>query len=106
MQSVGAQLCCSQSLRLHYAACPLLDQANGKSVVQREEGRIKNWNRDRGYGFIRADNGRDIFTHISQTGFLIPKDGSRVSFDIGENPRTGKPEAKNVSILDDGDSHE
>jgi cold shock CspA family protein len=68
--------------------------------MQREEGRIKNWFRDRGYGFIRADDGRNIFVHVSQTGFLIPNDGSRCSFDIGENPRTGKPEAKNVAILD------
>ncbi len=70
--------------------------------MQRETGRIKKWFRDSGYGFVRTDAGDDVFVHVSNTGFLIPSEGARVAFDRGENPRTGKPEAKNVAILDGG----
>lgn len=68
--------------------------------MSREEGRIKHWNRDKGFGFIRKDDGADIFVHISHTGFLIPNVGARVAFDTETNPRTNKPEAHRVSILD------
>jgi cold shock protein len=68
-------------------------------MSERQSGRLKNWFEDRGFGFIRKDDGSDIFLHVSSTGFLIPKIGDRISFDIGDNPRTGKPEAKNASIL-------
>lgn len=68
--------------------------------MQRESGRIKFWNEDKGYGFIRADNGTDVFVHVSQTGFLTPGIGDRVSFEVGTNPRSNKPEAKAVAITD------
>ena len=71
-------------------------------MSEREEGRVKNWFEDKGFGFIRCDNGNDLFVHVSSTGFLVPKVGSRVSFDVGANPRTNKPEAQNVSILEGG----
>lgn len=68
--------------------------------MSREQGRIKKWFDERGFGFIRADTGDDLFVHVSSTGFLVPKVGNRVAFDVGANPRTGKPEARNVAILD------
>lgn len=70
----------------------------------REQGRIKFWQQDAGYGFIRCNAGDDLFVHISNTGFLVPKVGAQVEFDRGTNSRTNKPEAKNVSILY-GESH-
>ncbi len=66
----------------------------------REQGRCKFFNPDRGFGFIRRQNGEDVFVHVSQTGQLILEKGERVEFEVGENPRTGKLEAKNVSIID------
>lgn len=69
-------------------------------MSEREHGRIKNWFEEKGFGFIRCEDGTDIFAHVSATGFLIPKAGARVSFERGENPRTNKMEAKAVSILD------
>jgi CspA family cold shock protein len=69
-------------------------------MSEREFGRVKFWDNDKGYGFIRADNGRDVFVHVSATGFLSPSVGDRVSFEVGTNPRSGKPEAKAVAITD------
>ena len=68
--------------------------------MQRESGRIKFWNQDKGYGFIRGENSKDLFVHVSQTGFLVPGIGDRVSFERGTNPRSNKPEAKAVAITD------
>lgn len=73
--------------------------------MQREFGRVKKWFDERGFGFIRCDDGNDYFAHVSQFGFLRPHEGDRVAFDSGANPRTGKPEAKNISILDGEAAH-
>jgi cold shock CspA family protein len=69
-------------------------------MSEREFGRIKRWFADKGYGFIRTDQGDDIFVHVSNTGFLVPKMGDRVAFDRGSNPRTESVEAKRVSLID------
>jgi cold shock CspA family protein len=73
-------------------------------MLERSFGRIKFWNEDAGFGFIRCDDGSDLFVHVSNTGFLSPKVGDRVSYDLGTNPRTTKLEAKAVSILGDGEA--
>ena len=69
-------------------------------MSEREQGRCKNWNADKGYGFLRCTDGSDIFVHVSQTGFLPLVAGQRVSFERGENPRTNKPEAKAVAMIE------
>jgi cold shock CspA family protein len=66
---------------------------------QREQGRVKVFFGEKGYGFIRTDAGDDLFFHVSACGFLEPAAGDRVAFDRGPNPRTGKIEGKSVSIL-------
>jgi cold shock protein len=74
-------------------------------MLEREFGRVKFWNDDKGFGFIRKDDGSDIFVHVSQCGFLRLNVGNRVSFDVDANPRTNKPEAKAVAILETETSH-
>jgi cold shock protein len=66
----------------------------------REQGRVKFFNDDRGFGFVRKDDGTDLFFHVSSCGLLLPQIGARVSFEVGANPRTSQPEAKSVAILD------
>lgn len=77
---------------------PLLDVYKETDALA--EGIVK-WFRDhKGYGFIRQDDGRDIFVHYSSIniiGFKTLADGDRVSFEVKETE--GGPQAKNVIKL-------
>lgn len=64
-------------------------------------GTVKFFNDDKGFGFIAPDNGEpDVFVHVSalRHGGSLTK-GDKVSYDLGQDRRTGKPKAENVSIL-------
>ena len=50
---------------------------------QMVEGRVKWFNDSKGYGFIEADSGHDVFVHhsaIQGEGFKTLSEGERVSF--------------------------
>lgn len=60
-------------------------------------GTVKWFNNKKGYGFINADNGRDIFVHFSSVemdGYKSLNEGEQVTFEIEESDRG--PEAKKV----------
>jgi len=59
------------------------------------KGKVKFFNTMRGFGFIAADNGKEIFVHQSalQPGVVI-KDNDSVTFDVEEGDRG--PRAVNV----------
>ncbi|MDO9559437.1 MAG: cold-shock protein [Syntrophales bacterium] len=64
------------------------------------EGKVKWFNESKGFGFIEADEGKDVFVHFSaiqSTGFKTLQEGQRVSFDI-EKGQKG-PSAANVKLL-------
>ena len=67
-----------------------------------ENGTVKWFDTRKGYGFIRRDNGTDIFVHYS--AMIEPvtqalEDGDRVTFVVGEG-RKG-PAAKDVRRVAD-----
>jgi CspA family cold shock protein len=64
------------------------------------KGVIKTWNADRGYGFIkRDDGGPDAFAHIRHlSGVFQPESGQAVTFDIVLDQRSGRERADAVRL--------
>lgn len=65
------------------------------------EGKVKWFNRRKGYGFIESDDGDEYFVHSSALaeGTFI-RDNDRVSFEPAESEK-GK-QAQNVTLLQKG----
>lgn len=63
-------------------------------------GTVKWFNPEKGFGFIRQENGEDVFVHYSSIqgqGFKSLEEGQRVSFDV--TPGRKGPQATNVQKL-------
>ncbi|MEN5277742.1 cold-shock protein [Brucella sp. TWI432] len=64
-------------------------------------GTVKFFNHEKGFGFITPENGgSDVFVHIS--GIMAGgdlRDGDKVSYDVGQDRKTGKSKAENVTLL-------
>ncbi|AIF42482.1 MULTISPECIES: cold-shock protein CspD [Virgibacillus] len=62
-----------------------------------QEGSVKWFNAEKGFGFIEVEGGDDVFVHFSAIqgeGFKTLEEGQKVSFDIEEGQRG--PQATNV----------
>lgn len=71
----------------------------GKRVVTGPKltGRIKKMVRDRGFGFIRGDDGKEVFFHrsgLNAAEYDVLEEGAHVEYQISESPRG--PRAENV----------
>lgn len=65
------------------------------------KGKIKMFNEDKGFGFIKPDDGgNDVFFHVSalRDGEEIAKDAV-VSFEMGVDQKSGKPKAVSVDLV-------
>lgn len=67
----------------------------------RNKGKVKWFNKEKGYGFIIKEDGNDIFVHykdLNMEGFKLLKDGQKVEFDIGIADYN-KIKAINVTVI-------
>lgn len=64
-------------------------------------GTVKFFNVDKGFGFITPeDGGADVFVHVSalDSGGSL-REGQQVSYDVGQDRKTGKSKAENVRTI-------
>jgi len=67
-----------------------------------QTGVVKFFNTERGYGFIKPDDGaRDVFVHITaveQAGLKSLNEGQRISFDVEPDKKGKGPKAVNLVV--------
>ncbi len=54
------------------------------------QGKVKWFNERKGFGFITAEDGNDVFVHFSaiqDSGFKTLQEGQAVSFDVQNGPK-------------------
>ena len=62
-----------------------------------EQGKVKWFNAEKGFGFIERENGDDVFVHFSaiqSEGFKSLDEGQEVTFEVEQGQRG--PQASNV----------
>lgn len=68
--------------------------------MSRSTGTVKWFNESKGFGFIAAESGQDVFVHYSAiggSGFKTLAEGQKVEFDV--KPGQKGPQAENVIAL-------
>lgn len=68
----------------------------------RQNGTIKFFNHSRGFGFISPDEGdKDVFVHITaleKSGLPALDDGTKVTFEVEDDPRGRGKQAVNIQL--------
>ncbi|MBF0715967.1 cold-shock protein [Gemelliphila palaticanis] len=65
-----------------------------------QQGTVKWFNEEKGFGFISVEGGKDVFVHFSaieKEGFKTLKEGDKVEFSVEEGNRG--PQAAKVVVL-------
>jgi CspA family cold shock protein len=72
------------------------------SFQMAQTGVVKFFNGERGYGFIKPDDGgRDVFVHITaveQAGLKVLNEGQHISFDVEPDKKGKGPKAVNLVV--------
>jgi cold shock protein len=70
--------------------------------VMSQQGTVKFFNADKGYGFIKPDDGgRDIFVHITaveKAGLHSLNEGQRITYDIEPDKKGKGPKAVELQV--------
>ena len=82
---------------------PAVERVAGKgNIPMAQTGVVKFFNTERGYGFIKPDDGgRDVFVHITaveQAGMKTLNEGQRISFDVEPDKKGKGPKAVNLVV--------
>jgi len=68
----------------------------------RQQGTMKFFNTNRGFGFITPDDGgNDVFVHITalqRSGLPALEDGTKVTFEVEDDRRGRGKQAKNIEL--------
>jgi CspA family cold shock protein len=77
-------------------------QRGGRSFPMAMTGTVKFFNGERGYGFIKPDDGgRDVFVHITaveRAGLKDLTEGQRITFEVEPDKKGKGPKAVNLVI--------
>jgi CspA family cold shock protein len=75
-------------------------EGTGYMSEEKQQGTVKWYNDQKGYGFIQPDNGgKDVFVHataLERAGMRGLSDGQRLTFELQTDRRTGKQSAGNL----------
>jgi CspA family cold shock protein len=69
-------------------------------MSEKEQGTVKWFNGNKGYGFIQRESGDDVFVHFNAIvgeGFRNLEEGQRVEFTVTQGQKG--PQAENVVVL-------
>ncbi len=64
------------------------------------KGKVKWFNERKGYGFITAEDGKEVFVHFSAiqgAGFKSLQEGDAVEYEVTKGPKG--PQAANVKVI-------
>lgn len=76
------------------------NRPQGRKEEGMPKGTVKWFNREKGYGFITPEEGKDVFVHytgISGEGFRNLEEGQIVEFEITQGQKG--PQAQNVRVV-------
>jgi CspA family cold shock protein len=81
---------------------PSSSSNTGEEFPMSMTGTVKFFNGERGYGFIKPDDGgHDVFVHISaveRAGLMELAEGQRITFDVEPDKKGKGPKAVNLVI--------
>ena len=63
-------------------------------------GTVKWFNETKGFGFIQAASGQDVFAHFSEiqsSGLKVLQEGQRVKFELGQGKKG--PQAMTITVI-------